>query len=269
MVMIATSRLLLEVAVSSPDDARIAQANGADRLELCAALCVGGLTPSLGANESVRQASSLPLLVLIRPRPAGFCYSDEEFAAMCRDAELAMQAGADGLVFGILKPDGQIDSFRCDRLLKIAGRGRAVFHRAFDVVPNPYEALEQLIELGFCRILTSGQAASALQGTSLIRSLVERAGSRIEILPGGGIKPTSVREVLQFTDCRQVHGSFRCRRLDSSTAHRPQIRFGGDSPSFESEFDITDGDAVRAMRAILDEITQRAELEGPGKLGTE
>jgi copper homeostasis protein len=245
---------MLEVAIGSVDDAAVAQANGADRLELSSALSLGGLTQSLGMIESVRRASSLPLMVLIRPRPAGFCYSDAEFATMCRDAEIAIGAGADGIVFGILTADGNVDQSRCRAMKKLTGDRAAVFHRAFDVVPNPFIAVEQIIDMGFQRILTSGQTVSALEGSSLIGKLIEQGSGRIDILPGGGIRPENVRAIVDATRCVQVHGSFRHIELDTSTQIRPPLRFGSNSSAGEHPFDVTDGEAVRAVRAILDEI---------------
>src|SRR4051794_21066209 len=139
-------RLLLEIAVASVEDALAAQGGGADRLELNAALALGGLTPSLGALLEVKAAVALPVLVMIRPRPGGFAYSDADFKVMQRDADLALQHGADGIVFGILTAEGHVDADRCRRLVRQTGARAAVFHRAFDVTPDPLAALEQLID---------------------------------------------------------------------------------------------------------------------------
>ncbi len=150
-------RVLLEVAVASVEDALAAQAGGADRLELNSALGLGGLTSSLGTLQEVKATLALPVFVMIRPRPGGFAYSDADFRVMQRDSDLALQHGADGLVFGILTPEGQVDAQRCHTLVRQAAGRVAVFHRAFDVTPDPLAALEQLIDLGFQRVMTSGQ----------------------------------------------------------------------------------------------------------------
>lgn len=254
--MTLSRRILLEIAITSADDARIAQANGADRLELCSALSLGGLTPSLGTIRAVRQASHLPLLVLIRPRPAGFAYSETEFVAMCHDTALALEAGADGIVTGVLTNDGEVDLERCEKMRRLVNGYEAVFHRAFDVVPDPDVALEQIFDLGFARILTSGQEATGLKGAARIRRSITASRGRIQILPGGGINRETVRELVTVTGCDQVHASLRTPHCDRSTARRPAVYFGSLSARGEGLFDGTDATAVRTMRAILDELAE-------------
>ena len=254
--MTPSRRILLEVAITSADDAQIAQANGADRLELCSALSLGGLTPSLGTIRAVRQATNLPLLVLIRPRPAGFAYSETEFDAMCHDVALSVEVGADGIVTGVLTNDGEVDLERCEKMRRLANEYEAVFHRAFDVVRNPDAALEQVIDLGFTRILTSGQEATGLKGAARIQRCIAESRGRIQILPGGGINRETVRELVTVTGCDQVHASLRAPHCDRSTARRPAVHFGSLSAGAESQFDGTDATAVRAMRAILDELVE-------------
>src|SRR6516162_296157 len=144
----AKSRVLLEVAIASAADARAACSGGADRLELNAALALGGVTPSLGMVEEIRRASNLPLIVMARPRPGGFCYSGDEFQVMRRDIDLILEKGADGIAFGVLLGEGFVDLRRCSALVRQIGKKQAVFHRAFDVTPEPFQALEQLIDLG-------------------------------------------------------------------------------------------------------------------------
>src|SRR3954451_19844887 len=144
--------VLLEVIVSSLDDARAAAAGGADRFELCGALALGGLTPSLGTLAAIKLETRVPAMFMVRPREGGMAYTDGEFAVIERDAELALEAGADGLVFGLLTPEGVVAIDRCRQLVRRAGgAGRPlqlVYHRAFDVVREPDAALEQLIDLG-------------------------------------------------------------------------------------------------------------------------
>src|SRR5271170_2633132 len=221
------ARVLLEICCGSIDDAIEAEKGGADRVELCSALFLGGLTPSLGTIQEAKKRLKIPVVVMVRPRGGGFAYSEAEMASMERDVEAAVEAGADGIVFGILQADGRIDIARCRRIRQLIGERQAVFHRAFDVTPDPFEALEQLVELGITRVLTSGQKDSVSEGAELIKKLIERAGDRIEILPGGGIQAWNVKDVVERTGCRQIHLTAWRTASDSSTLARPGITFGG------------------------------------------
>lgn len=200
--------MLLEICVDSLDSALAAQAGGADRIELCSALSEGGLTPSLGLLETVREHLVIPIQVMIRPRGGDFCYSDLEFRAMRRDIELAKAAGADGVVFGLLQPDGRVDIERTRALLEAARPMSITFHRAFDLTSDPFIALETLIGLGVDRLLTSGQAATAYEGLDLIARLVTRADQRIKIMPGGGVE-AHVGEIIEASGVSEVHCSAR------------------------------------------------------------
>jgi len=243
--------VLLEVPVVSVEDGLAAQQGGADRLELSAALSLGGLTPSLGSLIELKAAVALPVFVMIRPRPSGFAYGAADFRVMQRDADLALQHGADGIVFGILTADGSIDVDRCRRLVRQARNRPAVFHRAFDVTPSPIAALEQLIELGFRRIMTSGQEETAYNGVALIAELIRRSAGRIEVLPAGGINRFTVADIVTRTGCDQVHASLRAQRTDSSVSARPQISFGGSVKNPEHHHDATNADAVAELRGLL------------------
>lgn len=244
-------RVLLEVAVASPDDARAAQGGGADRLELNAALALGGLTPSLGTLVEVKAAVALPVMVMVRPRAGGFAYSATDIRVMQRDAELALAHGADGIVFGVLTEDGRVDTERCRSLVRQLSGRDAVFHRAFDVTPDPHEALERLIDLGFRRVMTSGQEESAYNGAKRIAELVSRAAGRIEVLPAGGINRFTVADVVARTGCDQVHASLRTRRPDSSVSARPHVTFGSTPKTMEDRYDATDALAVAELAALL------------------
>jgi copper homeostasis protein len=243
--------ILLEVCVATVTDARHAADGGADRLELNAALALGGLSPSLGTLLEVKQAVALPVLVMARPRPGGFCYGDADFTVLRRDVDLLFRHGADGVVFGVLHEDGTVDEGRCRQVLRQLGDCPAVFHRAFDVTPDPLAALEQLIGLGFRRVLTSGQAASAPEGVGLIAELIRHSAGRIEVLPGGGINRFTAADVVARTGCDQVHASLRRRVADPSTNARPNISFGSAVPHSEDGYDATDAEAVRALRELL------------------
>ncbi len=245
-------RLLLEVAAASVEDALTAAAGGADRIELNAALALGGLTPSPGTLLEVRQAVRLPVLVMLRPRPGGFAYSAADRRVLRRDLDWALANGADGVVFGVLHEDGTVDVDRCRELLRQCGGRPAVFHRAFDVTPEPFAALEQLIDLGFARVMTSGQEETAYQGAALIAALIRRAANRIEVLPAGGVNRFTLADVVARTGCTQVHASLRGGRADRSVAARPQVSFGGAWRPPEDRFDTTDPELVADLRRRLD-----------------
>ena len=242
--------ILLEICCGSAEDAVEAATGGADRVELCSALFLGGLTPSLGSLRQAKE-TNLPVIAMNRPRQAGFCYSATEFAVMERDTELLLEHGADGIVFGILLDDGTIDIRRTRRLRERVGNRQAVFHRAFDVTPDPFRALEELIDLGFTRVLTSGQKNDAPDGAALIRQLIERAAGRIEVLPGAGITLENVCPFVAATRCTQVHmTAFRTGR-DTSTLTNPDIKFGSASGPAESSFELTDRNLVRRVKEEL------------------
>jgi len=239
--------MLLEICCGSLDDALEAQAGGADRVELCSSLFFGGLTPSFGTIVEAKRRLRIPAIVMIRPRGGGFCYTEPEFAAMMADAEAAIAQGVGGIVFGILTPDGAIDRARTKRLRDIAGTCDAVFHRAFDVTPDPFRALDELVDLGITRVLTSGQQDTVPEGIDLIKKLVDYAGDRIQVMPGGGIKPFNFHEVIARTGCRQIHVAAFTTRTDDSTHHRPFVTFGGSLMPPENRYDITDRSVVERL----------------------
>ncbi len=246
-------KVLLEICCGSIDDAIQADAGGADRVELCSALFLGGLTPSLGTLQEAKRRLKIPVIMMIRPRSGGFCYTEAEMATMERDVEAAVANGADGIVFGILDPDGKIDIRRSTRLRKLIGERQAVFHRAFDVTPDPFAALEQLVDVGITRVLTSGQKNSVPEGIDLIKRLIERAGDRIEVLPGGGIAPYNMKEVVERTGCRQVHLTAWSPMTDSSTQANRAVTFGGALYPPEDRYEMTDAGLVRALVGVLDQ----------------
>ena len=243
----------LEICTASVEDCVKAERGGADRVELNCALMLGGLTPTLGALREARAAVRLPIIAMIRPRPAGFCYSPAEFAVMQRDAEAALSEKADGIAFGILTAAGAVDVKRCRQMVKLTAGRQAVFHRAFDVVRDPLRALEQLIDLGLTRVMTSGQEASAYNGAANIAAYIRQAAGRIEILPAGGINRFTVADVIRRTSCNQVHASLSTTGKDSSASGRPQVSFGGAVKQSEEQFTVTDAQAVRRLRDLLAE----------------
>ena len=244
------ANILLEICCGSLDDVLAAEAGGADRVELCSALFLGGLTPSLGSLVNAKERLRIPVMAMVRPRAAGFCYSATEIEVMERDVAHFVDHGADGVVFGILKPDRTVDVERCHRIRERIGERQAVFHRAFDVVPVPVRALDELIDLGFTRVLTSGQQNTALQGSAVIGKLVEHARGRIEILPGAGIRTNNVRELIRATGCSQIHTT-AFRRLDDPSTIGSHIQYGSVLNPSESAYDLTDSNEVRRLRETL------------------
>jgi copper homeostasis protein len=246
-----SKKIKLEICTASVEDCVKAEQGGADRVELNCALMLGGLTPSLGALREARASVRLQIISMIRPRPAGFCYSRTEFTVMQRDAEMALAENADGIAFGILTAKGTLDIKRCRQMVKLAGNRQAVFHRAFDVVKDPRTALEQLIDLGVTRVMTSGQEASAYNGAANIAEYIGQAKGRIEILPAGGINRFTIADVIKRTGCEQVHASLSTTARDSSASGRPQVSFGGTIKQSEIEFTVTNAEAVRKLKETL------------------
>jgi copper homeostasis protein len=245
--------ILLEAACASVTDCVEAEAAGADRIELCSALAVGGLTPSMGLFTAARARTRLPIVCMVRPRAGAFGYSEDELETMRRDVEAFREAGADGVVWGVLTPRGAPDIERGRDLVERAGSIQTVFHRAFDLVPDPEGALEALASIGVSRILTSGQAPASLEGAPLIRRLVERAAGRVEILPGGGIRAASVAALIAATGARAVHLGPQLLRTDASGAANPRITFGSPGAG-PDQYPALDAAAIRAVRAALDGI---------------
>ena len=197
--------LLLEVAVDSLARAEAAERAGAHRLELCANLEAGGLTPSLELIRQVRSAVRLPIHVMVRPRRGDFVYSAQEFAEMKESIKAISGQNVQGIVTGVLLSNGSVDVQRTRELVALARPMQVTFHRAFDETKNLAAALEDIILTGAHRILTSGGAANAQSGASVLRSLIQQARNRITILPGGGLHPGNIAEVAHETGAREVH----------------------------------------------------------------
>ncbi|OZV71103.1 copper homeostasis protein CutC [Winogradskyella aurantia] len=196
----------LEICANSYQSAKNAQDAGAHRIELCQELSVGGLTPSYGLLKQVVENLEIPVFVLIRPRSGDFVYSDAEFEIMKNDIQLCKKLGCKGIVAGVLNSDKTIDLERTKELVELSKPLEFTFHRAFDEVTNPKEALEQLIDFGIKRVLTSGQASSAELGLALLKELNEMAGERIIILAGAGVSPENASK---FKEARlqEIHAS--------------------------------------------------------------
>jgi len=216
---------VLEIAANSLASALAAQEGGASRIELCAALELGGLTPSLAQIALVRERLSIPVHVLVRPRAGDFAYGDEEHATMLVDIAHCAAAGCDGVVVGALTADGDVDMTRCRELVSAADRLDLTFHRAIDVCRDPTAALEAVIGLGFRRVLSSGGAASAREGSANLRRLIEQADGRIEIMPGAGIDADNIAVLMAATGAREFHASAK-RTLPSRMRFAPMDTLG-------------------------------------------
>ncbi len=211
--------LTVEVCVDSIESAIAAERGGAHRVELCSDLLEGGITPSAGLIATGRKKISIGLYAMIRPRAGDFYYSADEFAVMQRDVLMAKQLGADGVVFGILGIDAKIDIPRTRQLVDLARPLKSTFHRAFDMSADLQRSLEDVIATGADRILTSGGKETALEGTVILRSLVEAATDRVIIMACGGIHAENVRALVEKTGVREVHAGLRTP-LSSPMRHR-------------------------------------------------
>jgi copper homeostasis protein len=201
----------IEIATTDYRSTQAAVAGGADRIELCSALSEGGLTPSFGLIEQSRKDFGVALFPIIRPRSGDFLYTDEEYAIIKKDALLCKKMGCDGVVIGFLNEDGSIDKKRVAQIVELVYPLEVTFHRAFDRCKDPFVALEELINLGCQRILTSGQQPTALQGAELIRQLIEAANNRVVIMPGSGVRIDNIHELAKKTGAVEFHTSLKTK----------------------------------------------------------
>lgn len=244
------ANITVEVCCGSADDVFQAKKAGAHRVELNSGMFLGGLTPSMG-EVRVAQKAGLSIMAMVRPRQGGFCYTPREFETMLADAEALCAEGVEGIVFGILLPDGQVDAARCGEMLRVIGARQAVFHRAIDVTPDWRAALNTLIDLGFARVLTSGQHPSVHYGAPVVRQMVEHAAGRIEILPGAGINLHNAEEILEKTGCNQLHVLLDKQCSDPSTAHNQSIFYGGALYPPEAVFSMADDAALARLMTVV------------------
>lgn len=238
--------ILLEVCVDSPQGLAAAIAGGADRIELCSALNVGGLTPSPGLLALAARAP-VPVYAMIRPRAGDFVFGTDDETAMLADIDTVRAAGLSGVVVGASRRDNTLDLSLLTRLTNRAAGLGITLHRAFDLVPDVFEALEQAADLGVERVLTSGLEISAPDGVDLLARLVERARGRLSIMPGSGVNLANVERIVRETGAREIHSS--CRRPLESTDHRA-VAYGF-QPLVSN---VTDSGIVRSMRTLLDGI---------------
>lgn len=240
---------VVEVCCGSYYDALQASHGGASRIELNSALHMGGLTPSLATLLKVKEETDLEVICMVRPRGAGFCYSDEDFEVMKLDAEILLDNGADGIAFGCLDEEGDINIIQTREMVNIikSYHKTAVFHRAIDCVNDIDESMNILITIGVDRILTSGLQAKATHGKEMIKYLQEAYGNSIEILAGSGINALNAKKLMDYTGISQVHSSCKDWLLDSTTS-RDEVDFSyhGD------EYDVVSYELVENLVDIVE-----------------
>ena len=239
---------IIEIATSDFNTTASAVAGGADRIELCGNLAEGGTTPSYGTIRQCREAFTVQLYPIIRPRGGDFLYSAEEFEIMLQDVKLCKELGCDGVVIGMLESNGAIAFDQCRRLVDATYPLGVTFHRAFDRCRDPFEALEQIIEMGCERILTSGQRPAAPDGLELITQLNQKADHRIIIMPGSGVRAENIKMLATKTGCTEFHSSLRGKMASAMQFIHPG--FAGSSESYSNN--AISPDDVRALRKSLE-----------------
>lgn len=244
-----TNKITIEICAQSLTSAVNAQKGGADRIELCTALEVGGLTPSPATMLEARRLLTIPICVLVRPRPGDFIYSDLEFETIKRDIVWCKQNGMDGVVVGILTKEATLDVPKMKELVEIARPMQIACHRAFDQTPDAAEALEQLINLGFDRVLTSGQAKNVVLGRDILRGLVEQAGGRITIMPGNGVNIENLKDLIAYTKATDFHTTAKCVVHSPLVIQQNSVSFNLDGGR-ENDYFETDVVLVKKVVAI-------------------
>ena len=240
-------KYLIEIATSDFLTTKSAVEGGADRIELCANLAEGGTTPSYAHIKKCREAFEIALFPIIRPRGGDFLYTKDEFEIMKNDIKLCNELGCEGIVIGLLNMDGTIDMTRTSELIELAYPLEVTFHRAFDRCKDPFAALEELIEIGCQRILTSGQKPTVSEGVELIAELNKKADDRIIILPGSGVRKDNIKMLAEKTGCIEFHSSLRGKAKSPMQFIHPAF---ADSAESYTNNEISP-DEVRALRNAL------------------
>ena len=217
--------ITVELCVGGIDDVALAASRSVDRIELNCGMAVGGLTPTLTLARAAREIFPGPIIAMVRPREGGFVYSEAEYRLMLQEAKSLLEKGIDGLATGFLTPNQRIDTVRCAEFRKALPHATLVFHKAFDFVPDRTAALQELIDCGFSRILTSGGAKTAREGATELSRLHLLARGQIEILPGGGIRAENVASLIQATGIRQIHSAVR-EIASETSAHSSSMGLG-------------------------------------------
>lgn len=244
---------ILETCVDCVESALAAEKGGASRIELCSDLVIGGVSPSLPLFRQIRKYTELKIRVLLRPRYGDYCYNDYECDELNEEIEMFREEGADGVVVGILNPDGTLNTKQLGRFKESAGNMEIALHRAFDVCLDPMKAMEQVIELGYNTILTSGQKQTAWEGRNLLKALHKAARGRIEILAGSGISLEVIRKLVPYTGISSYHMSGKIEADSAMTFRMPEISLGL-SPENDYKLLLTDSHSVSASVEYLRQI---------------
>ena len=245
------SQSILEICCYSVKSAIIAEKSGANRIELCAGVYEGGTTPSLASIQLVKENVNIPVHVIIRPRGADFCYSNIEFECMKKDILFCKEQGVEGVVSGILLANGKIDIRRTKELVELSKPMSFTFHRAFDMVENHVEALEELIDMGVDRILTSGSMQTAEEGMELLNELVDKSKGRIIIMPGSGVNENNINKLRDVTGASEFHCSAKRLVQSRMEYQNPNINMGGEGSIPEFEYYEADAEKICNIVDIL------------------
>lgn len=241
---------ILEICADSVQSAVNAQRGGADRIELCTDLSSGGLTPSIATIELTRKYVNIPIHVLIRPRSGDFHYSNLEFETMKLDVERLKTLGVDGIVIGALNPEGEIDIRKTKELIELAKPLDITFHRAFDMTSDPFYSMDQLIDLGVNRILSSGQRQTAIEGCRVLSSLITKADDKIVIMPGGGVNIENINELYKHTHAKEYHTSAKSLFPSKMKYQNIDINLHSNGKGLENLFGNIQSDETKVKELI-------------------
>jgi copper homeostasis protein len=250
----------LEICVDSVETAMVAEAGGAQRVELCSALSEGGLTPSAGMIRAVRERIGIEVQVMIRPRGGDFCYSEDEIAVMRKDIAAAREAGAHGVVLGLLTSDGAVDVERTRMLVETARPMEVTFHRAIDMTRDMHGALEDVIGSGVDRILTSGGAPNAIEGLACMAALVEAARGRIDVMVCGGVRAQNVSTIAEATGAREFHAALRTTVAGPMVYRKPELTISGAGDE-DYERHVLREDDVRELHRAIEQVFAQVPQE--------
>ena len=240
----------LEICAYSFESVMLAEAAGADRVELCAGRLEGGTTPSFGAIKQALQCKNIQVFPILRPRGGDFCYSDLEFQEMLIDLESMIQQGVPGLVTGVLLPNGRLDLERMKQLKDAAGEVEFCVHRAIDMSYNPFETLQELIDLGVARVLSSGLANTAIEGIELLGKMEEASNGRIQIMAGSGVNAAQIPELWK-AGIRHFHASASSFKPSNMNFRNPSIIMGKEGDLDEYAIQVASAEKISEMKSVL------------------
>lgn len=255
---------LIELCTGSIEDVILAAELDVDRIELNSGMAVGGLTPPAGLVAAALRTFDGPIIAMVRPREAGFAYTNAEFTQMLNDCEFLLASGVEGIAIGFLKSDGSVDIERCIQLRRLFPTATLVFHKAFDATPDLAQASQQLIDSGFNRILTSGGRAVAIDGSRVIRELRNSFGADIEYIVGGGVRANNLESIIRETGCNQIHTAARTVIADPSTDNNSGLDFGNVCRNGVSGYGAADRAQLCEMMLIASKSSGHSDRKSRG-----